>query len=682
MTASGRSLPGWRWLLLAPLPVLLWAAWQHHLFTPLPQDWRLLVLAIAAWHLLLAAALWGRARAGLVGVAPLPALLAIATFAGVGGVAAAGLIALVALALGQWLGGRSLDLGLAVLVGLAVLAGALGWSSALPLHRRWLYLLLALPLLWVQRHAIAAAMARAFRRTRVLARRHPLPLLLLSFAASVASTGLWLPSLNYDDNALHLSVPAQLLAFARYQPDLLHQAWGYVPWANNLLHGAAAVLAGHEARAAVALLWLLLGIDGARRLARALGAAPAVALGAAALYAALPFTGYFTTSQQVDGAGAVLLLHLAAIAVRPPHQRPRARVVGALIGLALGLKTLNLLFVLPLLAWLLWSQPAGRTRWLLTVLGVATLVGGSSYAMAAWATGNPLFPFYNGWFRSPFYPAENFRDGKWMAGIHADSLWQLTFDSARYGQYVAGAAGVSLLALLPVLLLDACRRPPLRWLALWALACGALLFWQMQYLRYLYPLYAVLGVLGVVALARWVAGIAAAGVLVLLVGMDALLMPTTAWYLRDAGWLRMLREGPAAAHARLSQAVVPERGELQAVLARDPGACVLLADPRRPFIASAPGHAVSLHRRYAPAYWQAARWADADASGGRWQRLLAEWRPSHVLSAPATRSPALAAALARTENAAAATGDRIFTLSRAPGSPPATACLPSLTATP
>lgn len=160
MTVSGRSLPGWRWLLLVPLPVLLWAAWQQRLFAPLPQDWRLLVLAIAAWHLLLSAGLWGRARTGFVWLAPLPALLAIAAFAGVGAVAAAGLIALVALALGLWLGGRSLGLGLALLVGLGVLAGALGWSSALPLHRRWLYLLLALPLLWVQRHAIAAAMAR------------------------------------------------------------------------------------------------------------------------------------------------------------------------------------------------------------------------------------------------------------------------------------------------------------------------------------------------------------------------------------------------------------------------------------------------------------------------------------------------------------------------------------------
>ena len=157
-------------------------------------------------------------------------------------------------------------------------------------------------------------------------------------------------------------------------------------------------------------------------------------------------------------------------------------VLGILAGLLLALKTSNLLYLLPLLAWLCASMPAGaRMRWL-GRMGLGLLpVAASSYAYAWWITGNPLFPFYNAVFKSPYYPAENFRDLKWMAGVSWRSLWDLAFRTDAYGQFFPGAAGLSVLATLPALAIDMrsrpCRRLTARRTAAqntrnWMLSCG------------------------------------------------------------------------------------------------------------------------------------------------------------------------------------------------------------------
>ena len=247
---------------------------------------------------------------------------------------------------------------IALLVGLAVLAAVVGWLLPFPIHRRWAYLVAAVLVVAWHARALAALLSDGATSLRQGALRYPAWAILAITATTVASLGLWLLSLNYDNDAVHLILQAQLLADGYYHLDVQSQSWAVAPWANNVLHAVAAMLAGREARAAVAALWLLLGLDGARRLALALGATPRVALAAAAVFAAQPFAGYFTATMQVDGASAAILLHLAAIAASPATARPGPWAAGAIGGLLLGLKTVNLLFALPLLAWIAWTTPA------------------------------------------------------------------------------------------------------------------------------------------------------------------------------------------------------------------------------------------------------------------------------------------------------------------------------------
>jgi hypothetical protein len=644
MSAGAAQAPANRMLAvlaLLPLPIVLFAAWHYELAANIRVDYRWLVAAVFVLFAGLAGCAWLAARSGWRRVALLPVLAAcvplagVIVFAGWVQVAAAILLAATALAVASLFRGTCRgDAAIALMVGLACVAAIVGWLLPLPIHHRGTYLAVALLLVAVRWPALRDMLRVAASGMRDAITADPAWSILLAGAATIASLGLWLPSLNYDDNAVHLILQSQLLADGYYHLDVQSQSWAVAPWANNVLHAIAALFAGQESRAAVAMLWLLLGIAGAWRLARALDASQAAALAAATVFAAQPLAGYFTTSMQVDGANAAILLHLAAIAARPAAARPGPFVLGILAGLLLALKTSNLLYVLPLLAWLCASAPSGtRLRWLARLCLGLLPVAASSYCYAWWITGNPLFPFYNAVFKSPYYPLENFRDLKWMAGVSWRSLWDLTFETNAYGQFFPGAAGIAVLATLPALAVDAARRRAPRWLALWAFMAGGALFWHMQYLRYVFPALAVLVVLGTVALARLVDRRAFAAAIVLLVGVDALLMPTSSWYLRDNDWALQLREG-ADARTAIVRKAIPERALLEKVMARDPDACVLMSDPKTPFVGAGHGHALSLHRRYDPELWRARNDAETDPSGGKWRALLARIGASHVILTP------------------------------------------------
>ena len=639
-------------LALLPLLIVLFSAWHYDLLANIRSDYRWLVGTLFVGFAALAGGAhiamqrgWRHAALLSLLAACVP-LLGVVVYAGWASVGASLLLIAAALALASCFHPASPSgIAIALMAGMACLMALVGWLLPFPIHHRAAYLIAALVLVVARWRALREIGREASATLRGALSANPGWSILLIGATTIASLGLWLPSLNYDDNAVHLILPAQLLADGYYRLDVQTQSWAVAPWANNVLHAIAAVFAGQESRASVALLWLLLGISGAWRLARAVGASSPVALAAAAVFAAQPLTGYFTTTMQVDGASTAVLLHLAAVAAMPVHSRPGAAVIGLLAGLLLALKTSNLVYCLPLLVWLVVSLPGGtRARWLGTFVLCLLPVAASSYAYAWLVTGNPLFPFYNAVFKSPYYPLENFRDLKWMAGVSWRSLWDIAFKTNAYGQFFPGAAGLAVLATLPALIVDAARRPQPRWLLLWALATGLLLFWFMQYLRYIFPVLAVLAVLGTVALARFAHRRAFAAAVMVLVLADAMLMPTTSWIARENHWAQLLREGPAA-RADVERKVMPERALLARVMAREPRACVLMGNPKAPFVSAGRGHAVSLHRRYDPEHWRARNDAETDPSGGKWRAQLARIGASHVIVDP-VKEPLLAQTLA------------------------------------
>jgi hypothetical protein len=627
------GLPMLRWAAFLAVPLVAALVVQQGVYSQVPASFMQLLGVVAA--LLLAAAVVDAKWPGSATVAAGVVALLLVYYCGAASLLAFVLLALAGSALGSMLDPRmAWPAAVRLLAGMSVMVAVVGWLLPFPVHGSRAYLLVAAVLCWWRRDALLREWRMLADGWHGLARAVPRWLLLAVGAAFVASLGLWLPSLNYDDNSAHLILPHQLLADGYYHLDVSTQVWAVAPWANNVLHGIAALFAGTEARPAANLLWLLLGMNGAWRLARSVGATDATALAAASVYACLPLTGYFTTAMQVDGASGAVLMHLAAMLVAAGRALPPAVAMGALLALMAGLKATNAIFALPAIAWVAWLAIRQRNwAWLAVAGGLAILLSGASYFYASWITGNPLFPLFNGVFKSPYYPPLDFIDPRWQTGMGWRLPWDLTVHTDRFGEVYPGAWGFALLALLPALLLDAVRDTRSRWLLLWFAASGIVLFAQVQYLRYVFPSMACLVVLGVVALGRVLDRRLLALASVVLVVGNALLLPTSSWMARENPWQSLLRSGNAAS-ARIEAQMAPSRVLLERVLVEDARACVLLADAESPYIGVAGGRAQSIKSGYDPRMSKSFEWAKSDPSGARWDEFLASVGPSHVVTGP------------------------------------------------
>jgi hypothetical protein len=604
---------------------------------PFPRFFEHLLLAVlalaAAWPLQRWLG-WQRTTA-LVAVW----LAALAIFAGPMPVLAVALLAAAAIALGSLVmrGPAALPLGL------AIIAGALGWLLPWPLHHRAAYALACIGLVAWRRTAIIHACRIAWRQfddaTRAAPRASTAALLLLG----LASTGAWLPTMQYDDVVYHLGLPWQLQDTARYAMDPTLQVWALAPWAGDVLQGVAQVLADGEARGALDALWLAIAAGALFALAAAMGGDAMRRWWSVALLGSLPMSMNLVGGMQTELPAMALLPALAWLVSRDAGSgSPRTLLAGVILfGALCGLKTMHAAVALPLLAWAMWRhRHMVAWRGLPLALIAALGVGGSSYFYAWSITGNPVLPLLNATFKSPFFPSTDFNDGRWQGGLDADVLWDISFDTERYFESFDGGFGFVLVALAGVWLL-ALRDARARGLAIVAGAGLLVPLLPLQYARYLQPALVLMIPALVVA---YPAGRGATVAFWALCGLNLAFATNANWMLRTGALKRAI--DAAGADTPLLERYLPER----ALAARlrdtgDKGAVLLL-----------PGSSIALAelgQRSRNMLWYSPRWqaqglrADADPSGEAWARLLRDHRIAHVILRPAMLAPAQRAGLRR-----------------------------------
>ena len=179
-----------------------------------------------------------------------------------------------------------------------------------------------------------------------------------------------------------------------------------------------------------------------------------------AIFLSSPLVQLVTGSLLVENIWALFLVACVAAIVRLQETGVVewfAFPAALLFGAALSTKFGSVAYMAPVLLLLLRTMRAKR----LAALGLLFAFGLPPY-LAAWAkTGNPIFRFLNNIFRSPYYTTHKpVIDERYTAGLHFDSLWQITFRTANYLESQDGGFGFHLLLLLPLALLAYRRRWP------------------------------------------------------------------------------------------------------------------------------------------------------------------------------------------------------------------------------
>lgn len=566
-------------------------------------------------------------------------LVALVAFTGPMPVLAIVLLAATAIAVGSLL----LPGPIALPLGLALMAGVLGWLLPLQIHYRLAYAAACLALVGWRRVEVVSAWHSVRAHFDASVRAAPRSAAAAMLLLGLASTGAWLPTMQPDDVGYHLGLPWQLQASAHYVADPVAQVWSLAAWASDVLQGAAQVLAGREARGAVDALWLAIAAGAVFALAASLGGDARRRWWSVALLASLPLSMALAAGMQTELPAMACLPTLAWLVLRPPAQTgARGLLAGAaLFGLLCGLKTMHAVVALPLLAWAAWRHRRHIPwRWLPLALLLVFAVGGSSYINAWLVTGNPVLPLMNAWFRSPFFEARNFNDPRWQGGLDADVPWDLSFNTSHYLEGFDGGFGFVLVALSGVWLL-ALRDVRTRGLAA-AASIGLLLpLLPLQYARYLQPALVLLLPALVVAYPSLRRGTAAFWALCVL----NLAFATNANWMLRTGALKLVVRNIGNSTPVL-QHYIPER--VLAMRLREPG-------NRDGIVLVLPGGNVALAElgaRGRNMLWYSPRWeaeaarVDADASGRAWAALLRDNHIEHVVLRSATLTPAQRAGLA------------------------------------
>ena len=398
---------------------------------------------------------------------------------------------------------RGVRIDLALPSGLAVLLALQAAGGTLRLHDRIAYVAVLVGIVVLRRERAAALLQQAAAALRAAAPAGPLARAWMALLGAMAFLHVVVaarPEVGFDALAMHLQFARIVAARHAWSADVGRYAWAVMPLAADWLFATGNILAGEAgarglnlAAAALAARLLVVLID--------TGTAtrwPALAM--ATLLASAPLAFLVTGSLLSEALlCAFLLATLVAWQAWSASREP-----GTLVALAwcaagaMQTKAVALLWVVPLALWLVAVH--GRALLASTSVkqraGLALAAGAAAWPYAnAWIrTGNPVFPFMNGVFRSPLFPVDgSFNNPLYNAPLRPWSPYEILLDSHRYIEAApgtGGAPGFGWLLVIPLVAVAlALRRYARLQLAILALGTAffILVYLQQSYLRYLLP---------------------------------------------------------------------------------------------------------------------------------------------------------------------------------------------------
>ncbi|MEN4917355.1 hypothetical protein ABE485_01700 [Achromobacter spanius] len=307
-----------------------------------------------------------------------------------------------------------------------------------------------------------------------------------------------LPSVMFDDHALHLRMWTTFEHLHRAEFNPADQIWSVAPFASDLLHAALSLMVGDDIRGAWNLTLALMTLGLTASILQYTSIRPRWQWLLLILLASTPMFGNLLLSLQTELALAVVALTALLLIIRATRTGP-THIIGVLAcaGLCVAIKlpgaVLGAMCMLAL-AKRIGIRPLIPRHWpnaasWLTLLMV-TFVALHAYGVSWHFTRNPVFPLYNSIFRSPFFPPEDFRDTTWSAGFTLRSYIDAFFQTSKYFESGNYAAGWQYLILLPIAVIAALLPGPARQFRIVLfpmLGFGIAMFAAVQYWRYLFP---------------------------------------------------------------------------------------------------------------------------------------------------------------------------------------------------
>jgi hypothetical protein len=384
----------------------------------------------------------------------------------------------------------------ATLAGSVILGTAVGLLAMTPLNTAGTYFAILVCVLILGRNHLAT-LFRLQHSFWSFGSQAPLVLYLSSAAAFLSLLVSLMPEVGHDGVGMHLLIAKYISLNGEWHFDVNQQLWAVMPMLVNWLYSISYMLGGETAARLTNFYGVcLLGIT-AYRISVWAGKDGSPAYWSMLIFFSTPLVFLETSSLFVDGFWSAMLV-AGAFAIHRCLTEERNQLsnlyLGALLTAgAMSSKLLSVALLPVLLLQIAWHYKSwvklGRGH-----LGGAVLVfvgiGIIPYINSFLRTGNPVFPFFNSLFNSPYYMQSDWDDPRWTEGPSLEFFYNVVFKSYAFMEGTPGAGGFQWLLLIPAaLVITTLILPSKRTILLSSTLLGysAIILWQTGYLRYLLP---------------------------------------------------------------------------------------------------------------------------------------------------------------------------------------------------
>ena len=391
------------------------------------------------------------------------------------------------------------------LVGVGIYGTAVGLLAHFPVNYPGLYgIALALPIILSRRTILEGGKRILSRATQNHTPPVTFKINILDVAIAVVSLVYFvvalMPELGYDALAMHLFVPVQLATRHQWGFDVTKYVWAVFPMLGDWIFSIGYMLAGETGARLINVVFIFTLAGLVRELVLWAGGSILGARWATLIFLSTPLTFAEGSTLYIDPvwasfvvAGTWKIFSSCSGYSKPKFEFPMA---GLLLGFALAAKAvtfsiLPILFLIMILRYRSWYKSVSLHS---SVLGFSLFFVFSLIPyITAWSlTNNPVFPFFNAVFKSPYYFSTSNFDTTAVVygqGITWDILYRWTFKTGKYLEATVGASGFQwLLLFLPTGLILFAKRQ-YRGMALFLVAALIVVsvFHSVSYLRYVFP---------------------------------------------------------------------------------------------------------------------------------------------------------------------------------------------------
>lgn len=362
---------------------------------------------------------------------------------------------------------RGLD---TILVKIALGLGSIGFlvwlSTFYDVHHKSLFLIIGFfTIMWRYTH-ILEDVHDLFNRLVALSKTHsPLFALLLIGIILYTVPGSY-PIQQWDALAKHIVIPSQILNHGYYDYNVVESIiFGDYALFAHMLYFFLMVLGGTKALVLLNVTVSLLTLTAVLRISAILTQRLLPLLIIATLYLSTPLIYNYSTILNTD-IYPIFFIAVALLLIQYDKITFLSRnlpLIALLFGFAFYSKQVAFYMIIPLSLYIIFLLIKGRKNaspHLLAIIGLSVglfFVPFLPNMLLIWyKTGNPLFPFLNELFKSPYFAPSNFQDPYtvWQRflGFNLHSLVSIVFDTSRNTEYVNRSSGFHLL-LLPLALI-------------------------------------------------------------------------------------------------------------------------------------------------------------------------------------------------------------------------------------